>query len=136
MRRFIALLLLAIAPAIVTGCGSDNPTDPTASIAGTYALASVDGAPLPIIVLEGNPRLEVVSDHITLAAGGTLTRNIVFRFTQDGVASTQSEVDRGTFTVSGSTVNLLMSGGTFAGAVSDNTITIVSEGSTLIYRRA
>ena len=137
MRRFIALVLLALAPVVATGCGSDNPNDPTASIAGTYTLLSVDGVALPITVLEGNPKIEVVRDDLTLASGGAVTRTVAFRFTQDGVPSTQSEVARGTFTVSGSTVSIRMADDPtiVTGAVSDRTITIVADGSTLIYQR-
>ena len=129
MRRFIALAALLLAPVVLSGCGSDSGIEePGPSVVGVYALTSFDGAPLPVTLIAGDPKLEVVSDEITLAAGGAFTQATSLRWTEGGVASTQSHVEIGTYTASGSTLSFRFSSDNSTGSatVSGRNFTIVS----------
>ena len=137
MRRLIMLLLLTLAPLLVAGCGSDGGTDPGASVVGTYALTSIDGSPLPFSFIDGEFKVVVVRDELTLAPGDIFTRRAVFTVTEGGVTTTQEEVVSGRYAVAGSTITFRLAEGdpTTNGTVSGRSITIVSDGSTLIYVR-
>ena len=139
MRRFIALAALLLAPVVLSGCGSDSGIEePGPSVVGTYALASINGSPLPVTLIAGDPKLEVLSDEITFAPRGTFTQATSLRWTEGGVASTESHVEIGTYTVSGSTLSFRFSSDNSTGSatVSGSGFAIVSDGSTLIYVRS
>ncbi|HET9012039.1 MAG TPA: hypothetical protein VFN38_09520 [Gemmatimonadaceae bacterium] len=137
MRRLLSFVLLMFAPVVLAGCGSDSITDPSASVAGTYSLASFDGAAPPIVLLDGDPRIEVVSDVLTLAAAGTFTQRTTFRYTEGGVISSDEQLETGTFTMAGTTLTLRFTsdGSSQPATVSDKTIVIAVEGHTLRYVR-
>ena len=137
MRRLISFFLLLLAPVVVAGCGSDSISDPGPSVAGIYSLASFDGTAPPIVLLDGDPRIEVVSDVLTLAAAGTFTQRTTFRYTEGGVPSSDEQLETGTFSLTGATINLRFDsdGSSQPATVSGNTIVIAVEGHTLRYVR-
>jgi hypothetical protein len=60
-----------------TGCGAEAPwvpiTGAVADLAGTYTLASVDGAPLPVDVGSGPTAFSILYSSLTLGSDGTWT---------------------------------------------------------------
>ena len=137
MRRFLALAIVALAPLLGAGCGSDSITDPRQAVAGSYALMSFDGKQLPATILAGDPQVDVVSDELMLTSSGSFTQNTTFRVTESGVTSTQAVADVGTYTVSGSTVTFRFSADNFTGTatVLADGLSITSEGHTLTYAK-
>lgn len=137
MRRLIALLLTVG----LVGCGSDA-TSPSASIAGTWSLKTVNGAALPFVILaSGTDKEEIVSDVFTLTANGAshgaFTQLSTYRLTQNGQVTSQSIPDAGTYTLNGSAVTLQFTsdGSSVTGSWSGNTITVGQSGVVGVYQR-
>jgi hypothetical protein len=139
MRRtaFVATMILAILSA--AGCGGDSTGPATQSIAGSWTLQSVNGSPLPFIVTQtGTDRLEVLSDVIVISETGSFTQTTSTRTTTNGVPTTQSVADAGSYTLNGSAVTLHFNSDGFTGTASwsGTTITtITGDGLALIYKR-
>lgn len=101
-----ALLLLA-------ACGGGS-TDPNKAAVGTYALVRVNGANLPAVVPSRIDRLhtEITGGTMTLANDQSLRAIVVFRETDTAGGEVEIHNARleGTFTVSGSTVQIKQTG--------------------------
>lgn len=129
LRRLIPLVALAVA----VGCGSDSTTAPTvASLAGTWTLQSVNGAPLPFTLSQtSTEKDELLSDVVTASANGTYSETLQVRETVGTQVVTVSSTDAGTFSVNGTAVTLSSNqiGNSF-GALSNNnnTLTLTEEG--------
>ncbi|MEO7458381.1 MAG: hypothetical protein ABIY52_19130 [Gemmatimonadaceae bacterium] len=106
LRSLRTLLVVAAVGALATACGSDSPTSPLtpASVAGTYNLKSYNGATIPALISNGNPRLEVLGDQVVVNANGTWTETATVRTTDVTGAVTSVENSSGTFTIDGATV--------------------------------
>ena len=127
MRRLIPFVALAVAVA----CGSDSTTQPTlASVAGTWSLQSVNGSPLPFTYAQtANDKREVVSDVVTASSNGSYTEVLQIRETLNGVATTTTSTDAGTFTLNGTAVTLNGNlTGITTGALNGNTLTLTEQG--------
>ena len=137
MRRIIALLMLVVGTVAATGCGSDSITDNTSSVIGTYRLESYDGAPPPVVLIAGDPKLEVLADQFVLASDGTFTQRTSFRLTEGQVVTLDEMIGTGRFTVSGSTVTITLASddSSTAATVSGRALTITFDGHRLVYYR-
>jgi hypothetical protein len=132
--RFLALAALAV----TLGC--DSATSPEAAIVGTWSLQTVNGAPLPYTYFgSGANREDVISDTYTFAAGGAFTSTFVTRTTTNGVAGpNETDSVTGTYTVTGSTVNITLTGqvGVDSATLSDDdTLTVTDSGITLVFKK-
>src|SRR5438046_1312301 len=85
MRPILCSTLAAIVFA-VAACGGDSATGPAAaSIAGTYALKTVNSAPLPYQMPDdGTGTVEILADSYTLADDGKYTGATQFQLTLPG----------------------------------------------------
>jgi hypothetical protein len=121
---------------VLAACGSDSSTEPS-SIVGTWTLQTINGSPLPFVVAQsGSDKEEVLSEVVTLSAGGTFTESSTLRLTVSGTVTTQSFPETGTYTVSGSTLTLRSSDGSTGTATwSGNTLTGSAEGFVFVYKR-
>ena len=138
MRRFLALAIVALAPLLGAGCGSDSIADPRQAVAGSYALTSFDGKQLPATIVAGDPQVDVVSDELILTSTGSFTENTTLRVIEGGVTSTEAFADLGTYTVSGSTLTFRFSSDNSTGTatvVGDGLSITSSDGHTLAYAR-
>lgn len=137
MRVFMRAAAIGLF-ALVAACGGgdDGITDPP-SIAGTYNLATIDGESPPILVFDQpGITVEIMSGNFILAADKTFTTNVVFRITEDGQVSTESETFGGTYSVTGSTVTFAYSDGDSDSAtLAGNTLTFSDGGSTAVFRK-
>jgi hypothetical protein len=127
MRRFLILTTALLLSGLLTACGDDS-TGPS-SIFGTYTLVSVNGEGLP---WEPEPGFELIAGWIRLNSDSTYTVSL----TADIGSGPVTETDTGTFTVTGSTIDLIE--GLFATAtatVSGNTLTIHVDSDTLVFRK-
>ena len=136
MRRLIALAFLLFAPIVVEACGSDS-TAPAASLDGAFALSSVDGAPLPFVLVDGDPKLELLGDDL-LFSSGSFTQHTTFRYTEGGVPLTDDNVEVGTYTLSGSslTFHFNSDNSTASATVSGATITVRVDGHAFVYTKS
>ncbi len=137
MRRLLAFALLLFAPVVIEGCGSDSVTNPAESAVGTFSLSSVDGGPLPLLIIAGEPKLEVLSDRLTFASGGTFTQNTIFRFTEAGVPQVEAHAETGTFTLTGTrlAIHFTSDNSTTNATLPGNRISVTGQGHALVYLR-
>lgn len=134
MRHFVSCMLLMV----VAACGSDSPTQPRASVVGTWNLQTIDGSALPYLVAQTDSEaLELMSDVLTFDANGTFTQLSQIRVTQDGQASTESFSDGGSYALNGTAVTFTFDGDGSIGTASlaVNTLSLASAGFALVYKK-
>jgi hypothetical protein len=113
--KAIPIALLAAAMAAAVACSSSS-TSPSASVAGTYVLSTVNGEPLPAIITKGNDTAVVVTDTLALTSS-QYTRHVVDSVRSEGVpAALFSHTSSGTYTHSGTSI-------TFTDAATDSSVT-------------
>ncbi len=123
---------------VAAGCGGDSATNPSASIAGTYSLKTVNGVALPFTEFQqGTNKQELLADVFVLSDGGSFTQSTTERITTNGQVTNQVTPDAGTFTVSGSTITLKFrsDNSMVSGTLGNGTITISDQGLTGIYQK-
>ena len=135
MRR-----LLAVALVLAAACGGDSTTAPTVQqqITGTWSLSTVNGSPVPFTVAQtGTNKVELVSDVFVIASTGSFTQTTTVRTTVNGVVTTQSAADAGSYTVNGTAITLHFNSdaSTATASFSGNTFTTTDGGLALVYRR-
>ncbi len=127
--KAISITLLAGAMTAAVACSSSS-TSPSASIAGTYVLSSVNGQSLPAIVTKaGDDTAVVVTDTLELSASNTYTRHAVDTLRSQGSGPTPySHVSNGTYARSGSSITLTdaATDSSATGTIANNAITISS----------
>ena len=143
MRRMLAIAY-AVSTVVLSGCGSDSSTAPTQALpetsgsvlVGTWNLTTVNGAVLPLLLQDMNPKIELMGDRLVLSSNGTFTQTMTARFS-DGVSEmTQIYPYSGTFGMSGTLATFRFTDGTSgSGSVSGNTITVGGTGTSFVYQR-
>ncbi len=136
MRTLAKLVTIGLV-AFVTACGGDGINDPGNSVAGTYALKTVNGAPPPAVIFEADGyKIEVVAASYVLAAAGTFSTTATFRETEAGVVTPSTEGVTGTYSVNGATITFTDSGGdVFSAALSGNDLRFSEDGLTAVFTR-
>jgi hypothetical protein len=130
MRRLIPALLAGLVLS-ATACGGGDSSGP-ASIAGTYTLQTVNNAPLPFTTSEdATYKAEILSWVVTL--NEDKSHSFVFRgrSTDNGQTTVNTITSTGTYTVSGSTVDMfdpVDNYNNLTATVDGNTLTIHSNG--------
>src|SRR5262245_3013381 len=89
-------------------CGSAMPVGPSevpsspapSSVAGSYTLYTIDGAPLPFILSRyGDTKIELLSDTLVLDPNGSATERATSRFSAGPRVQTSTTTDEGSFTI-------------------------------------
>jgi hypothetical protein len=138
MRRFIAVLsVLALyacdsggGPAAFIGTGGNS------SIAGTYILQTVNGAPLPYeFPVPGVDKYEILDDKVVLNDDGSWTEVGHDRKTVKGIVTLPVLNDGGTYTISGTMLTFSSTTpgaptARFQGTLSGNTLILPAVSST------
>ena len=134
VTTFFAASLCAAA-----ACGSDSPAAPTlASVAGTWNLQTVNGVSLPLVLSQtSTEKHELTALTFDATSTGTFTETDSYRDTVNGVVSTSSTGDSGTYTINGSSITFTFDsdGLSDTGTISGNTLTIISQGIVLVLRK-
>jgi hypothetical protein len=141
-RILLCLATAAVATLPATACTDSNAPDRTGL--GSYALVSVNGAPLPLTVID-QPTLKIsVQDGaLVLAANKSYTQTLGVLIVTDGVAAPIEHLScTGSYARSGNTFTLTSmesdacSGVTATGTLDGNTLTVTDDqGEILVFRR-
>ena len=134
MRRFVCLAVVCLA---FVACGDSDPTGPESEAAGRYTLISVNGMPLPAVLLQVlENRFEVLEGHFQLNADGTCSGSITGRATTDGVVTTETEMDTCTWTLNNTVIVFTYpDGDTDVASLIDGIITITDEGVVFVFQK-
>lgn len=140
--RTILRFALAVAALAASGCSDSNA--PNKSFVGSYALISVNGATLPLSIID-QPTLRVTleSGSLLLSANKTFTETITLGGVVDGVTQPSEQLScSGSYTQSGDKFTLTApqsescSGDTLNGTLDGTTLTFSDDtGETLVFRR-
>jgi hypothetical protein len=124
MRRLALALLISLTPAC------DYAISGSYSIAGTYTLQTVNGAPPPNTT-------DLLDDAYTLFTGNTYSQISHTRTTTGGQATIVERRASGSYGTGGTSITLTPSTGGLStvGIIDGNTMTIVQSGVTLVYRK-
>ncbi len=126
MRRIASMLLLSLVP-VLAACGDQSPSQPTpVTLAGTWALQSVNDEGLPYVVLEaGSNKLEITAGQLVLAIDRTFIQRTTTRTTTSGMAKTETQQAEGAYALHGDSLALTyLDASTAPGKVNGNSITI------------
>ena len=132
MSRFVFLAVVCLAFA---ACGDSTSPE---SVAGRYSLVSVNGDPVPFVIVQVEvDRFELSAGHIQLNADGTCSFALIYQTTEDGVPTTDTESDTCTWTLNNTTIAFTFPDGrTNAGSLIDGRISInTSDAFALVYRK-
>lgn len=137
--RLVASLITA---ALFAGaCISETTVTPLSneSLAGTYTLRTVNGSGLPAVVQSENgttPKVEVLSDVLTLRVDGTWDGVQSLRITSGTTADTQTLSSGGTYTASETLVSFHDTvNGDFAVSVSGTSFLLSNGTLTFLYSK-
>ena len=102
-------------------------------IAGSYALVSINGTPLPFTVTHEGPGIQVTSGTFTIRADGTCASVAVFLMPS---GQAQSREVSATCTRDGSRLTMQWQGaGVTNGTIEGDTFTMDNEGQLFLYRK-
>jgi hypothetical protein len=137
MRALMVSIALALT---LTACGGDSGTTaPTnASLAGTWNLQTVNGAPLPFVFFQaGTDKEEITGDQFTFTSSGSFSQITTLRHTVNGQVSTETDTDAGTYSLNGTAIVVTFNsdGSSSTGSVSSNTITVTDQGLVAVYKK-
>jgi hypothetical protein len=104
-------------------CGKDSTGPEPEAIEGRYALETVDGRSLPVVILEDETEtIQLIAGAVTLSAPRAFTMELTLKeTTAEGVSTGTSQVS-GTWTRSGETVRLTVDGEVVTATVSGGTL--------------
>lgn len=123
----------------LTACSSDAAGPDLDALVGQYALISIDGQPLPVIVdQQGEDIAEVTVGTVTLDGDGTFGDVTELRITESGVVTTEVDATEGTWTLVGTTVTFSpsdQSGNYTMTWNGQDRLTQLFQGFTLVYER-
>ena len=133
MRKVLFGLLLLIS----AGClNEDVVGDSTAT--GEYTLTTINDAALPFILSgSGTTKTELLDAVISMFEGGTYSETSHLRVTTNGVVTTQTRVDTGSYSFFGVSVTLVSSAGNGErrGKIEGTKMTITEAGKNSVYRK-
>lgn len=120
-RLLLALLATGTAASLATACKDSSSPD---TLAGTYALQSVDDEALPATLAElGSNKLEAMSGMLVLSDDGTYNLTTQLRTTNGDSTSTDTASDHGDWEFEGTEITLMDSdGGRTRGDVGGTTV--------------
>jgi hypothetical protein len=131
-------LLFVFGLIALAACDSDDSTSSlNANFAGTWNLQTVNGVTVPFVVQATNPKVELVSEQLTVTSAGTFSIVTNRRNTSTtGAVTNQVQTDAGTYTTSGSTTTFKFNTGNVVPAtLSGNTLTLTAATGSSVYTR-
>jgi hypothetical protein len=113
LRRRISPFAAAVLAVALAACGTDTVTDPDTPPQGEYVLASVNGAPPPVVMKDDpSARVELVAGRLEVTGGG-FTQRLEFleSIPRGSTPVARESVTTGTVSASGSRMRFRVSGG-------------------------
>jgi len=133
MRRLlVAFLILASA-----GCLNEDVVG-SSTATGNYTLRTLNNSSLPYTIpASGTTQTEVLDATIILYQGGTYAETRHVRVTSNGQTTAETREDAGAYAFFGITLTLTSSvgGPERRGRIEGNTMTIIEDGLTSVYRK-
>lgn len=135
MRKIVLMLVGLVAFAGCRNLGTDLG-DPDPEFAGTYALRTIAGFPLPYSVLSRQGfNLEVTADTVTLGGDGAYVGRTYYRRTDGSVTDYPSDTTRGTWGAVGRSITVEVKGTSFVAEVTSRDLTVDPRGIPFSYRK-
>jgi hypothetical protein len=139
----VSAALLAIT---LLACGGDDPSAPPESpyhlAAGSYALVSLDGDPLPATIFqEGTLRVDITAATLVLRSDRTFTETLDALNIDGTTQEPERQVHDGTYTITNATAAFVVPavGGfpafTFSGTLTGTVLTYTDDNATYRYER-
>jgi len=133
LARLTLTLLLAL-PACGEGGGTTEPQ--AEAHVGTYTLATVNGASLPVTFTEQGLTVAILSGRVTLNAAGGASDTYRYRITEGGTTSEETTTDLGRYTRTRDVITVIWnSGETEVFVYANNTLTLDETGFIAVYRK-
>ena len=109
-----------------------------AAISGVWTLYTVDGAPLPAVLSQqGDIKIELLSDTLTVRADGTSTERAESRFTAGRRVQTDTTVAEGSYKIEGETIHFAVPNSRRRIATLKRGLLVVNvDGATWVFRRS
>jgi hypothetical protein len=126
MRRFTTGIVIALALSLAA-CAASDATSPTVSIAGTYALKSVNGSSLPYSFTTS---LTLTSDILTMGSNGSYTDIATY---SNGTTTTE----QGTYSNNNGSITFtdLTDSVVYQGSLSGSVLTEISGSYTEVFQK-
>lgn len=138
--RIFGLVALVVGLGFFGACGGDDNggTSPNGdSVFGTYNLVEAAGKSIPAVI-EEEPgyTFEITGGSVRLNDDDTFSFRLQLRETENGQTATQEVLETGSFSRTGSQINLnSQEMGTVTASLSGGRITVIFEGVTLIFQK-
>ncbi len=126
---------LVAALLVAASCSSDS-TGPESSSAGRYVLESVNGDPLPFVLLQVlDDKLELTAGYVQLNDDTTCSKSLTLSVTDSGNVTTDTAIGTCTWSQNGTAISFTNSdGSTDAASLSENTtLTVVLDSAVLLF---
>lgn len=133
--RVLSALALVVA---LTACGDKSAEPLVTPLEGTWALHSINGAPLPFVIARsGTDKMELTGDVFTVGRGGRFTQVTTMVTTINGQATTQVTPDAGNYTLTGNAVVFQFDsdGMTGTAALTATALIVTGNGIVAVYTR-
>lgn len=127
--------MLAVASAALAGCFDESGVVGSATVAGHYALTTVNGAGLPWTTSNtGSTKVEVLADTLHLYQGGTYAETGSTRMTVNGTATVAPIAKTGSYGFVGTSITFSPNGSAvYLAQYSNATISVVEANVTRVY---
>ena len=105
MRRNITRLIPLAAVILFAAC-SDDSTGPNADVTGSYALITLNGSGLPVVIsFDQSSTFRITGGNVTLSSNNTFTSSGTYQETlASGQTTTVTETCNGTYTRNGNSI--------------------------------
>jgi hypothetical protein len=135
MNRYASVAALIAVVGTLAAC--DRTTGPTGGMNATFDLRSIDGTSLPLTSTLGTATLRITSDVLTLHSDGSYEDATTYAIPSGQSTQVSTTVERGSYSVSGSTITFRSqtTGGRYAGSLNGTTLTESVNGRTPVYER-
>ena len=135
MNRYASVAAVIAVVGALSAC--DRTTSPKGGMEATFNLPSIDGTSLPYTKTLGTATLRITSDVLVLHADGSYEDTTTYGVPYGGGMQSSTTIERGTYSVSGTTITFKSqtTGGRYSGSLNGTTLTESVNGRTPVYER-